>query len=104
MLAMDTSAALAAPGVVAIFTAADVPVNEYGLGLPDQPVFVGLGSDKPYSDISLWEGDHVALVVAETEADAARAAALIRVEWESLPLVTDCLLYTSRATPATRPS
>ena len=89
MLAMDTSAAAAAPGVVAIFTAADVPANEYGLGAPDQPVFVGLGSDKPYSDISLWEGDHVALVVAETEADAARAAALIRVEWEQLPLVTD---------------
>ena len=86
MVSMDTSAATAAPGVVAVFTAADVPVNEYGLGLPDQPVFVGLGSDKPYSDISLWEGDHVALVVAETEADAARAAALIRI----------CLLYTSR--------
>ena len=33
MLAMDTSAAAAAPGVVAIFTAADVPANEYGLSL-----------------------------------------------------------------------
>ena len=89
MLAMDTSAAEAVPGVIAIFTARDVPVNEYGLGQPDQPVFVGLGSDKPYSDISLWEGDHVALVVAESEAVAARAAALIHIEWESLPILSD---------------
>lgn len=89
MLSMDISAAEAAPGVVAVFTAKDVPVNGYGLGTPDQPVFVGLNSGKPYADISLWEGDHVALVVAETEADAARAAALIRIEWEPLPIVTD---------------
>jgi len=89
MLSMDISAAEAAPGVVAVFRARDVPVNGYGLGTPDQPVFVGLNSGKPYADISLWEGDHVALVVAETETDAARAAALIRVEWEPLPIVTD---------------
>ncbi len=89
MLSMDISAAEAAPGVVAVFTARDVPVNGYGLGTPDQPVFVGLNSGKPYADISLWEGDQVALVVAETEADAARAAALIRIEWEALPIVTD---------------
>ena len=89
MLSMDISAAEATPGVVAIFTAKDVPVNGYGLGTPDQPVFVGLNSGKPYADISLWEGDHVALVVAETEAAAARAAALIRIEWEQLPIVTD---------------
>ncbi len=89
MLSMDTSAAEAVPGVVAVLTAKDVPNNEYGLGVPDQPVFVGLGSNKPYGDVSLWEGDHVALVVAETEAIAAQAAALIRVEWEQRPLVTD---------------
>ncbi len=89
MLSMDISAAEAAPGVVAVFTARDVPVNGYGLGTPDQPVFVGLNSGKPYADISLWEGDHVALVVAATEADAAHAAALIRIEWEPLPIVTD---------------
>ena len=76
MLAMDTSAALAAPGVVAIFTAADVPVNEYGLGLPDQPVFVGPGSSNPHADVSLWEGDHVAVVVAENESIAAEACGL----------------------------
>ncbi len=89
MLAMDTAAAEAIPGVVAIFTAKDVPVNEYGLIFPDQPVFVGLGSDKPYSDISLWEGDHVAIVVAETEEAAAQACAKINIQWEEFPIVTD---------------
>ena len=89
MVSMDVSAAEAVPGVVAIFRAADVPVNEYGLIMPDQPVLVGLGSDKPYSDISLWEGDHVAVVVAETAEAAAKACAQIRIEWEPLPIVTD---------------
>ena len=89
MLSIDTSAAETLPGVVAVLTAKDVPVNEYGLILPDQPVMVGLGSSNPHADVSLWEGDHVAVVVAENEAIAARACGLIRIEWEQRPLVTD---------------
>jgi CO/xanthine dehydrogenase Mo-binding subunit len=85
---LDLSAAEAVPGVVAIFTAADVPVNEYGLIMPDQPVFIG-PSAKMGSEVSLWEGDHVALVVAETEEAAMKARALIRAEWEPLPIITD---------------
>ena len=89
MVSIDTDAAEALPGVVAVLTAKDVPVNEYGLGVNDQPVFVGLGSDKAYADISLWEGDHVALVIAESETIAARACGLIQIEWEQRPLLTD---------------
>ncbi len=89
MLAMDISAAEAVPGVIAILTAKDVPVNEYGLIFPDQPVMVGLGSDKLDSDISRWEGDHVAVIIAETELAAAQARDLIAIEWELLPIVTD---------------
>jgi CO/xanthine dehydrogenase Mo-binding subunit len=89
MLSMDTSAAGAVPGVVAIFTAKDVPNNEYGLTLFDQPVLVGLGSPRPGCDISRWEGDQVAMIVAETERAAAQAAELIAIEWEQLPVVTD---------------
>ncbi len=91
MLSMDISQAAAYPGVVAILTAADVPVNEYGLIMPDQPVLVGLGSDMPYSDVSRWEGDQVAVVVAESELAAQQASGLIAVEWEPLPIVTDTL-------------
>lgn len=89
MVSMELSAASAVPGVTAIFTAKDVPVNEYGLIMPDQPVLVGLGSEKPEAEISKWEGDQVALIVAESEAAAARARDLIQIEWESLPIVTD---------------
>lgn len=89
MISMDTAAAEALPGVVAILTAKDVPFNEYGLGVNDQPVFVGLGSSNLYADVSLWEGDHVALVVAESEAIAAQGCGLIHVEWEQLPIISD---------------
>jgi CO/xanthine dehydrogenase Mo-binding subunit len=89
MLAMDMSAAEAVPGVIVILTAKDVPVNEYGLIFPDQPVMVGLGSEKLDSDISRWEGDHVAVIIAETELAAAQARDLIEIEWEQLPIVSD---------------
>ena len=80
LMALDTAAAEAVPGVIAVFTAADVPVNEYGLTMPDQPVFSGpgpaSGSDGPRVDptVSRWEADHLALVVAETMAAAGAGA------------------------------
>lgn len=81
ILAIDTGPALASPGVVAVLTAADVPVNEFGLGLYDQPVLCG--------DVVRFVGDKVALVVAESEAAAARGRDLVRVDYEDLPIVTD---------------
>ncbi len=89
VLAIDTSEAEALPGVVAVFTAADVPVNEYGLQTPDQPVLCGPGSTKPGADVVRFVGDQVALVVAETEQTAARARDVIHVEYEDLPVLTD---------------
>lgn len=89
---LDTTAATAAPGVVAVFTAHDVPNNEYGLILPDQPVLCGPLDDvntKPGSDIVRFVGDQIALVVAESAAAAAAALPLIEVDYEDLPVVTD---------------
>ena len=86
---LDTAAAEALPGVLAVFTAKDVPVNEYGLIMPDQPVLCGPGSSKPYADRVRFIGDQVAVVVAETEEIAAQARALIEVEYEDLPVVED---------------
>ena len=92
MLAMDVSATLETPGVVDVVTAADVPVNEYGLTMNDQPVLVGLGStgrSKIPSEISRWEADQIAVVVAETRQAADEGAKRLRVEWEDLPLAPD---------------
>ncbi len=89
ILSINTSAAEAAPGVVAVFTAKDVPVNEYGLQVKDQPVLCGPGSGKAGADVVRFVGDQVALVVAETEAQARAACNLIEIQWEDLPVVTD---------------
>jgi CO/xanthine dehydrogenase Mo-binding subunit len=88
---IDTTKAEALPGVLAIFTARDVPVNEYGLIMPDQPVLCGPGSSKPFADRVRFIGDQVALVIAETEEIAAKARDLIVVIYEDLPAVTDVL-------------
>ncbi|MBN1680630.1 MAG: xanthine dehydrogenase family protein [Anaerolineae bacterium] len=87
--AIDTRRAEAYPGVVAVLTAKDVPVNEYGLIMPDQPVLCGPGSNKKDADIVRCISDQVALVIAETEIAAAEAAALIDIEYDDLPVVTD---------------
>ncbi|HKC72939.1 MAG TPA: xanthine dehydrogenase family protein, partial [Chloroflexota bacterium] len=69
---IDPSAALRHPGVVAVLTAADVPYNAYGLIDADQPVLCG--------DVVRFEGDKVALVVAEGKAAAAEGARLVAVD------------------------
>jgi CO/xanthine dehydrogenase Mo-binding subunit len=88
---IDTRHAEAAPGVVAVFTAKDVPVNEYGLIMNDQPVLCGPGSSIAYADRVRFIGDQVALVIAETDEQAAQARELITVEYDDLPVVTDVL-------------
>ena len=92
MVAMDVSDTMAAPGVIEVVTAADVPINEYGLTRFDQPVLVGVGatnrSEVP-SEVSRWEGDQIAVVVAHTRQQAEEGAKRLRVEWEDLPLVPD---------------
>lgn len=86
---IDTSSADALPGVVATFTAKDVPVNEYGLIYNDQPVLCGPGSSKPYTDRVRFIGDQVALIIADTEEIATKGRDLIKVDYEELSVVTD---------------
>ena len=104
VLSIDTSEAEAVPGVVAIFTAKDVPVNEYGLIMPDQPVLCGPGSAKEGADIVRTTMDNIALVVAETEEAAAKARALIRVEYEDLPAVFDPFEAMAEGAPQLHPN
>jgi CO/xanthine dehydrogenase Mo-binding subunit len=93
---IDTARAEQAPGVVQVFTAKDVPVNEYGLNYFDNPVLCGPDASEDSKhitreeiSISRWIGDKVALVVAETEKQAEYARSLIEVEVEDLPAVFD---------------
>src|ERR1019366_4352051 len=81
ILSIETSAALAVPGVVAVLMAKDVPQNRYGLIDSDQPVLC--------DDTVRHDGDRVALVAAENDIAAAHAATLVRVEYEDLPIVSD---------------
>ena len=76
---IDTSRALNHPGVVAVYTAEDVPSNKYGLIVEDQPVLC--------SEVVRFVGDQIAAVVAETPQLAAQAAALINVEYQELPIL-----------------
>lgn len=80
ILGFDASAALQVPGVVAVLTAADLPV----VGADDMRMFEPLARAE-----SLFAGQPVALVVAETEVAAADAAQLVIVQAERLPVVTD---------------
>jgi CO/xanthine dehydrogenase Mo-binding subunit len=89
ILSIDSTAAKAIPGVVAVFTASDVPVNEYGLQINDQPVLCGPGSNMVGADVVRFVGDQVALVVAVTGAIAAKATKLVKVEYQDLPVIAD---------------
>jgi CO/xanthine dehydrogenase Mo-binding subunit len=77
---IDISKALAAPGVKAVVTGADVPRN-IGLYLIDRPIFA--------RDRVRYVGEQVAGVVATTEGQAEEAARLVEVEYEELPAVFD---------------
>ena len=75
---IDVRAARAAPGVLAVVIGADLPDVEAG------------GPDKPLAlDRVFYAGQPVAAVVAESEAAAADAAALVEIDFEPLPSVAD---------------
>ncbi len=100
---LDTSKAEAYPGVIAVFTAKDVPVNEYGLQINDQPVLCGPGSNKPGTDVVRFVGDQIALIVAENESAAATARTLIEIEFEDMPLVMDPIVAMRSNSPLIHP-
>jgi carbon-monoxide dehydrogenase large subunit len=93
---IDTEAAKAAPGVIAVFTAADYQAD--GLSMPKanmprkkrdgSPMFA---PQRPalIGDRVRYVGDPVAMVIAETVEQAKDAAELVMVDYEMLPSVTD---------------
>jgi carbon-monoxide dehydrogenase large subunit len=103
---IDTSKALAAPGVVAVFTGADMAADGVG-GLPcgwliknkdgspmKEPAHPPLVVDRVRH-----VGDHIAVVIAETKAQAKDAAELVEIDFEPLPAVVDSLDALKAAAP-----
>ncbi|KUN89792.1 xanthine dehydrogenase subunit D [Streptomyces bungoensis] len=83
IVSIDTSEALALPGVYAVMTYDDLPteVRNYGLEIQDTPVLAH-GKVRHH-------GEPVAIVAADHPETARRAAAKIRVEYRELPVITD---------------
>jgi CO/xanthine dehydrogenase Mo-binding subunit len=81
ILRIDTSRARALPGVLAVLTHEDVPDVRYGVMVKDRRLFA--------KDEVRFEADVVAAVAALTPELAAQAVALIDVEYEPLPPLTD---------------
>ncbi len=81
ILAIDTTAARALPGVLAVVTHEDVPDVLYGGMVQDRRLFA--------RDTVRFQGDIVAGIAATTPELARKAAALVEVEYEPLPVVTD---------------
>lgn len=79
---VETAAALAEPGVVAVLIAADVPgENEVGNLVPDDPMLAEGEVD--------CVGQPFALVIAESSEAAWRGAQLVTADWQPLPAVFD---------------
>ncbi len=104
---VDTRAALALPGVLAVFTEADVAADGLGtmrVSLPRKrpdgsPLFYS-----PHPGLARGEvryvGDPVAMVVAETANVARDAAELVEIGYEPLPSVTDTARVLAPGAPA----
>ncbi|MYU53542.1 MULTISPECIES: xanthine dehydrogenase family protein molybdopterin-binding subunit [Streptomyces] len=93
IVSIDTSEALAQPGVRAVLTYDDLPteVKHYGLEIRDTPVLAH-GKVRHH-------GEPVALVAADHPESARRAAAKIKVEYAELPVVTDEASATAEGAP-----
>ena len=85
---IDGSAALRAPGVVAVLTYADSPATRFSSARHHNP------DDDPYDTLVFdrtvrFHGQRVAAVVAETVAAAEAGCALVDVDYQVLPAVTN---------------
>ena len=79
---VETERAAAAPGVLAVLTVADLPVKRlyYGPAYRDQPILA--------HEVIRYAGEPVVAVVADNEAHAEAALALVDVRYDELPAAT----------------
>ncbi len=107
ILSIDTNAASARPGVLAVLTGADLTAD--GLGGLDTPILRSRRDGTPMvkplypvlcTDSVHFGGDPVAIVVAESHSIAADAAELVDVIYETYDSVTDIIEATKPGAPA----
>jgi aerobic carbon-monoxide dehydrogenase large subunit len=107
IVAIDTQAAAAAAGVIAVFTSADIEADKIG-GLicgwmihskDGSPMKAGAHPPLASGKVR-YVGDHVAVVIAETYAQAKDAAEKIDVTYEVLPAVVDIASVAATGGPA----
>ena len=100
-------AALKAPGVLAVFTGEDLAAAKVG-GLPCGWLITGTDGqpmkEPPHPPLAQgkvrYVGDHVAVVIAESQSAARDAADLVQVDYEPLPAVVDASKATQKGAPA----
>lgn len=107
---IDTTAARQAPGVVAIYTAADfAPLNIACIGskVPHRRPDGSPHSQTPYmplaSDHATYLGDAVVAVIAETLNQAKDAAELVAIDYDALPAVTEAVAALQPGAPRVWP-
>jgi aerobic carbon-monoxide dehydrogenase large subunit len=100
---IDTSAARGMPGVVAVFTGADIPYNPLPMAWPaggSSGVVNNINMPRVLATDSVkWSGEGVAAVVAETAEQAVDALEAIVVDWEPLPAIVDAEKATQPGAP-----
>jgi len=86
---IDVAAARELPGVVAVYTAADLPFGDVDLPLliPHPNLTHGRTQRCLASEVVRYAGEAVAFVVADSRYVAEDAADLVQVEYEPLPVV-----------------
>jgi xanthine dehydrogenase molybdenum-binding subunit len=89
VVSIDTSAALAMPGVKAILTADDVPGPKDQVNDAGQTIKANPKSEKALTNEPLYQGEPVLAVAATDELTAAEAIEKIKVKWEPLPFNVD---------------
>jgi CO/xanthine dehydrogenase Mo-binding subunit len=95
IVAVDTAAAKAMPGVVSVLTADDVPDVRYTHGTADRRLFA--------KDAVRYDGDVIAAVAATTLEQARAAADAVVVQYEPLPAVTDLEAALIEGSPLVHP-
>ncbi len=105
VVSIDATAARAAEGVVAVFTAADLK-EDWKAPLPCAwPVTEEMKSPEhyPLTDEPCFQGDGVAVVIAATRAQAEDAAELVDVDYEPLDAVVDVATALDDGAPLAHP-